>query len=68
MKHKLAIVIPAYKERYLAETLESIRLQTCKDFNLYIGDDCSSENIKGVVDTYSSKMDIIYQLLAAILS
>lgn len=39
---KLAIVIPAYKGRFLKETLDSIAVQAHKDeFVLYIGDDAS---------------------------
>ena len=41
---KLAIVIPAYKGRFLKETLDSIAVQAHKDeFVLYIGDDASPE-------------------------
>lgn len=39
---KLAIVIPAYKGRFLKETLDSIAVQAHKDeFVLYIGDDAN---------------------------
>ena len=40
----LAIVIPAYKSTFLPVALDSIVAQTCKDFTLYIGGDCSSEH------------------------
>lgn len=58
--HDLAIVIPAYKESFLNETLSSIALQTDKRFTLYIGDDCSPYNIKRIVDKYTNKVRIVY--------
>ena len=42
----MAIVIPAYKGRFLKETLDSIAVQAHKDeFVLYIGDDASPERL-----------------------
>ena len=38
---KLAIIIPAYKQRFLRETLDSIAKQNNHDFTVYIGDDAS---------------------------
>lgn len=38
---KLAIIIPAYKPRFLRETLDSIAKQNNHDFTVYIGDDAS---------------------------
>lgn len=61
MKNQLAIVIPAYKTTYLDKALKSIASQTCKDFTLYIGDDCSPHDIKSIVDQYKSKISLIYK-------
>lgn len=62
MKRKnLAIVIPAYKSTFLAAALDSIAAQTCRDFTLYVGDDCSPNLIKEIVDRYKSKIDIVYR-------
>ena len=41
MEEKIAIVIPAYKCRFLRQTLDSIVVQTCRSFTVYIGDDAS---------------------------
>ncbi|AZI21928.1 glycosyltransferase family 2 protein [Chryseobacterium taklimakanense] len=41
---KLAVIIPYYKLKFFGETLDSLEKQTCKDFNLYIGNDASPEN------------------------
>lgn len=61
MKNKLAIVIPAYKSNYLRETLESLVSQTCKNFVVYIGDDCSPYDIKSIINDYINLMSIVYK-------
>ena len=61
--HQLAIVIPAYKAKYLRDTLESISQQTCKNFTLYIGDDHSPEDIYSIVQQFENKINIIYFIL-----
>ena len=48
----IAIVIPAYKDTFLTETLESISNQTDKDFTLYIGDDNSPYQLLDIVNKY----------------
>lgn len=58
--NKLAIIIPAYKSTYLQFALNSLANQTCKDFTVYIGDDCSPYDLKSIVDEYLEKIDIIY--------
>lgn len=47
MEEKIAIVIPAYKCRFLRQTLDSIVVQTCRSFTVYIGDDASPQNPEG---------------------
>lgn len=59
--NRLAIVIPAYKSRYFQQTLESILKQSCKDFNLYIGDDCSPDDIKSLVDKYCNNNSVVFK-------
>lgn len=56
----LAIVIPVYKIDFYEETLKSLAYQTCKDFTVYIGDDCSPSDIKSLVTKYESHMNIVY--------
>ena len=43
MEKKLAIIIPAYKARFLRETLDSILKQNSSEFIVYVGDDASPE-------------------------
>lgn len=57
----LAIVIPAYKATFLMAALDSISAQTCHDFTLYIGDDCSPHHLKTIVDGYKDKIDLVYK-------
>ncbi|MEC5157628.1 glycosyltransferase family 2 protein [Chryseobacterium sp. MP_3.2] len=41
---RLAIIIPYYKINFFRETLTSLEKQTCKEFSLYIGNDCSRDD------------------------
>jgi glycosyltransferase involved in cell wall biosynthesis len=59
--HILAIVIPAYKDTYLRDALNSLVQQTNKDFTVYIGDDASPNNIKSIVDEFRNKLPIVYK-------
>lgn len=59
--HELAIIIPAYKEAFLHAALLGISEQTCKDFTLYIGDDCSPYQLKPIIDSFQDKIDIVYK-------
>ena len=61
MTHRLAIIIPAYKATFLPAALDSIAAQTCKDFTLYIGDDCSPEPIGDIVEPYKDQIELVYQ-------
>lgn len=58
---QLAIVIPAYKVTFLSAALHSIAAQTCQDFTLYIGDDCSPHDLESIVKTYIDKIHLIYK-------
>ena len=60
-QNDLAIVIPAYKSTFLAAALDSIAAQTCQDFTLYIGDDCSPNNLEEIVDKYRDKINLVYK-------
>ena len=59
--NSLAIIIPAYKEIFLAAALDSLAAQTCQDFTLYIGDDCSPYDLKSIVDRYRDKIHLVYK-------
>lgn len=59
--HPLAIVIPAYKAAFLREVLESIADQSCRNFQVYVGDDASPENIRDIVREFSRKLPMHYE-------
>lgn len=61
MEEEIAIVIPAYKSRFLRQALDSIAAQTCRNFTVYIGDDASPQHLKEIVSDYADKMNIVYR-------
>lgn len=61
MDKSLAIIIPAYKSRFLDQALESVARQTCQDFTLYVGDDNSPEDLFSIVRNYKDRIAIIYK-------
>lgn len=58
--HNLAIIIPVYKIDFFDRTLASLSKQTCKDFTVYVGDDCSPNDFEGLIADYQDKLDIHY--------
>jgi glycosyltransferase involved in cell wall biosynthesis len=54
----LAIVIPAFKLRFLDATLQSIAAQTCHDFVLYVGDDASPEDIAAICRRWQGRIEL----------
>lgn len=48
--YALALVIPAYKRRFFAEALQSIAAQTNQNFQLYVCDDGSPEDLRSVCE------------------
>lgn len=57
----LAIIIPAYKSDFLDAALGSIVNQTCKNFTVYIGDDCSPYDLYSIIKPYEQIIKIIYK-------
>lgn len=57
----MAIVIPAYKETFLRQTLESIANQTDKRFHLYVGDDCSPYDLGSIVNEFEDRIALTYK-------
>ena len=52
-KKMLAIVIPFYRIDFFIETINSLVNQTNRNFNVYIGDDCSDYRINDYLDLNS---------------
>lgn len=61
IENKLAIIIPAYKKRFIKIALESIANQSCKDFILYIGDDASPDDLYSIVRIFEDTINIEYK-------
>lgn len=61
MKPELAIVIPAYKDKFLEQALESIARQSDKRFIVYVGDDCSKDNIFIIIEKFKDQIPIVYK-------
>lgn len=57
----LAIVIPYYKVNFFQECLDSLAAQTNKNFNVYIGNDASPDNPKGLIDSFKTRLNISYK-------
>ena len=56
----LAIVIPAYKPDFLDATLRSFQNQSDKRFHIYIADDCSPFDLRGIVEKYEKVLPLTY--------
>lgn len=52
MLPKVTILIPAYKDSFLKETLESLLKQTYDNYSIVIIDDASPYNLKQIVDEF----------------
>lgn len=60
MRHKLAIVIPAFKADFFEAALASIAAQTDKRFVLYVGDDASSDDLYAIAEPHQSEITVVY--------
>ena len=49
---RFSVTIPAYKIKFLKETIKSVLDQSYEEFELIVVDDCSPENLKSVVDLF----------------
>jgi glycosyltransferase involved in cell wall biosynthesis len=43
---ELAIIVPAFRVRFLERTLQSLAAQTDRRFRVYVGDDASPEPVE----------------------
>lgn len=56
-----SFVLPAYKGKYLRESIGSILAQDYTDFELIVVDDCSPDSIREIVDSYGDKRVSYYR-------
>lgn len=58
---KIAILMATYNgEKYICQQIDSILSQTCKDWELYIHDDGSTDNTIAAVESYVENTLIRY--------
>ncbi|MBV2166781.1 MAG: glycosyltransferase family 2 protein [Kaistella sp.] len=57
----LTIIIPYYKITFLKETLSSLERQTCKNFNLFIGNDASPDDPEHLIRKVLKTTPFIYK-------
>jgi glycosyltransferase involved in cell wall biosynthesis len=57
----LAIIIPAFKIDFFEEALNSLASQTNKNFNVYVGDDCSPYNLEAISEKFKEVLNIFYK-------
>lgn len=57
----LAIVIPYYKYAFFQETLESLKCQINKNFNVYVGNDASPESPDKLIQQYQKDFNLLYK-------
>lgn len=56
----LAVVLPAFKARFLDAALASIAAQTVRDFVLYVGDDASPDELAPICARWAGRIDLRY--------
>ena len=61
MNNNIAIIIPAFRGEFLYETLSSLANQNYKNFNVYIGDDCSPDDIEKISQQFNDLLNIKYK-------
>lgn len=49
---KFSFILPAWKDRYLRESIASILSQTYRDLELVVVDDCSPDSIRQIVESF----------------
>jgi glycosyltransferase involved in cell wall biosynthesis len=59
-ENTLDVIVPAYKERFLSALLESLAEQTCREFSVIVSDDCSSESLATVCESYAHRLAMRY--------
>ena len=56
--YAVSVIIPLYNtEKYIAECLDSLLIQTFQDFEVIVVDDCSTDESVNIVEDYVSKFN-----------
>ena len=55
----VSVIIPTYNaEKYIGDCLESLLMQTLKDIEIVIVDDCSTDNTVEILKEYAQKFNV----------
>ena len=57
---RFSILIPAYKEKYFNDCLESVFTQDYEDYEVIVLNDASPENLDSIVESYSDNPKLRY--------
>jgi glycosyltransferase involved in cell wall biosynthesis len=60
MSARLGIVIPAFKPHFLENALQSLELQSIRDFQVYIGDDASPHDLWSIARPFVKRNDWVF--------
>lgn len=64
-KKKISIIIPVYKvEEYIADTIQSLLNQTCKDFEIILVDDGSPDKSVEIAEAILKNSGVDYKVLS----
>ena len=63
--HPLAVLIPTWSTRFLADTLASLAAQTDQRFTVYVGDDASPDDVRSLCSGFTDRLDLRYQRFAS---
>jgi hypothetical protein len=59
---KVSVIIPTYNsEKYICKAIDSVLMQTYKDFEIIVIDDGSSDNTKDILSKYNGKIRYLYE-------
>lgn len=61
MKSKVSIIVPAYKRKYFEAALNSLLSQNYENYEVVVLDDDSPEDLKTIVDSFSSNKVSYYK-------
>ncbi len=61
---KISVIVTSYNhEKYIQQCIDNILIQQDVDFELIIGDDCSNDNTRNILEKYQKKHPKIINLL-----
>lgn len=60
----ISVLLTSYnRERYIAESIESVLAQTCRDFELIVTDNCSTDRSAAIAREYAKQDDRVHVIV-----